>query len=134
MSGFEVLGLILGVWPLVVNGFTLYKTANGGLGTALLVHRLKIEETIYEDFVCHLLAADVTETELVQLSDREKPDLQLWKDPALHAKLHKRLGEKKSAIVLTTCERMRDSLTYLRKQLDVESNIVSRYFDRESLG
>ncbi|RFU32311.1 hypothetical protein B7463_g4031, partial [Scytalidium lignicola] len=127
MSGFEAIGLVLAVWPLVVNGFALYKTAKGGLGMELLVNRVKMEEAIYEDFVCHLLAADVSEAELIQLSDKEKPDLLMWKNETLHVKLRERLGEKKSQIVLTTCREMNRILTDLRSQLDVDSNIPTSH-------
>ncbi|KAH8820808.1 hypothetical protein F5884DRAFT_61394 [Xylogone sp. PMI_703] len=127
MSGFEAIGLVLAVWPLVVNGFSLYKTAKGGLGMELLVNRVKMEEAIYEDFVRHLLAADVSETELCQLSDKEKPDLKLWRSEVLHAKLRERLGENRSQIVLTTCREMKRILTDLRNQLDVDSNISASH-------
>lgn len=124
MSGFEVIGVVLGVWPLVTNAVYLYKAAKGGLGRDLLLHEVKTEEVIFTEFVKHLLASDVSEADLLSLSNKENPNLTLWKDEELNAKLGRRLGKEKSEVVLRTLQLMGALLTSVNDQLGGKDQTV----------
>jgi hypothetical protein len=117
MSGFEVIGVILAVWPVVVNGLTMFKATKEGRGYGLLLNELRTEEIIYRECVHHLLQAHVPEADLVQLTDRKRLNLALWKDRALHFSLERRLGHEKSKIVLETLEEMDKLLVSLGEKL-----------------
>jgi hypothetical protein len=117
MSGFEVIGVVLGVWPLLMNAVDLYKAAKDVRGADLLRTQLDTEEFIFRQFVQNLLSSDVAEAELVQLSDRNRPNTGLWKDKALHSKLETRLGPDRSRIVLSNLVEMDKLLTSLRDKL-----------------
>src|SRR5271156_2699676 len=117
MSGFEVIGVVLGVWPVVLNGLALYKATKDGRGYGLLLNELRTEEIVYREFVQHLLQADVPEADLVQLTDRKRSNVGLWKDQALHFSLERRLGHEKSKIVLETLAEMDKLLASLGEKL-----------------
>jgi hypothetical protein len=92
MAEFEVIGVVLGLWPEVVKALGLYKATRDGRPYGLLLNELKTEERVYREFVQLLLQADVPEAELVQLTDRRRPNESLWNDIALHFKIERRLG------------------------------------------
>ena len=117
MSGFEVIGVVLGVWPVVLNGLALYKATKDGRAHSLLLNELKTEEIVYREFVQHLLQANVPEADLVQLTDRKRSNVGLWKDQALHFRLERRLGEEKSRIVRETLAEMDKLLASLGEKL-----------------
>jgi hypothetical protein len=118
MSGLEVIGLVLSLWPVVVDAVDIYKAMKEGRGADLLRHELDTEEYIFREFVHGLLSsAAVTDADLIQLSDRNRPNTGLWKDRALHSKLEKRLGPERSKIVLKSLVEMDKLLTGLREKL-----------------
>jgi len=119
MSGFEVIGVVLGVWPLVMNAVALYKATKGIRGADLLRTQLDTEEFIFRQFVYDLLSSDVAEADLVKLSDRNKPNPVLWRDKALHSKLEARLGPDRSRIVLSSLAEMDKLLAGLRDKLAI---------------
>jgi hypothetical protein len=116
MSGFEAVGAVLGLWPVVINAFIAYEATKDNTGCDLLLHELETEEIIYREFVHHLLASDVSETDLLQITDRQKPNVGLWKDKALHASLERRLGDK-SEVVVKTLKDMDNILATLNEKL-----------------
>lgn len=115
---------------MVMNAVDLYKAAKGGRGADLLIHKLDTEEFIFRRFVRDLLSSDVSDSDLIQLSDRNRPNAGLWRDKALHSKLERRLGLETSKLVLTTLIEMDKLLTSLREKLvsnDVDF-VISYHF------
>ena len=117
MSGFEVIGVVLGVWPLLINAVALYKATKDGRRAERLRTQLDTEEFIFRQFVHDLLSSDVAEADLMQLSDRNRPNTGLWSDRGLHSKLETRLGPIRSTIVLSSLVEMDKLLTSLRDKL-----------------
>jgi hypothetical protein len=117
MSGFEVIGVVLVAWPVVVNALTLYKATKDGSGYGGLLNELRTEEFVYREFVQLLLQADVPEADLVQLTDRKRSNVGLWKDIALHFSLERRLGRENSKLVLATVVEMDKLLVSLSVKL-----------------
>jgi hypothetical protein len=136
MPGFEIVGDVLGAWPAVVTEMSSYKPARQGKGLSLMLKELKVEEIIFSEFVSHLLETDTSDqAELLKLSSKEKPDLELWKNKALHNSLKHRLGEKKTAVVFEKLEEMKELLTSLNAKLGgsdlgmVRPALKSQYLD-----
>jgi len=119
MTGFEAIGVVVGVWPVVVNALASYAATKQGRGANALLHKLRTEEVVYREFVYTLLSADVPEADLCQLSSRPIPNLHLWKDKALHAKLAMRLGDVKTKGILDTVEEMHKCLTALETMSEI---------------
>ena len=126
MSGFEAVGIILGAWPLVVNAMTVYKLTKSGTRLSLMLHELKTEEMIYTQFVHNLLVSDVTEAELMKLSNRENPDSGLWKNELLHNNLKQRLGLMKSELVFEKLEEIGKILASLNQKLGGKDAVTVR--------
>ena len=124
MSGFECIGVVLVVYRLVVNGLQLYKAAKNGQDWELLYDEFRTEEIIYVECIRHLLASDTSEANLLQLSTRDRPNQQLWKDPALDKSLRRRLGPEKSPMVLKTLQEMDKLLTTLTEKLKIHEVAV----------
>ena len=120
MSGFEIIGVILGVYPLIVDALALYKATKAGKGAAALTRNLKTESIIFGEFVYNLLAPNVSLDELTRLKDPRSPDLELWKDATLHAHFKDRLGPKKAGVVV---EILRE-IHALLKSLELELSVV----------
>jgi len=117
MSGFEVIGVVLAIWPVVVNGLAMYKATKDGRAYGTLLNELRTEEFVYREFVQHLLQADVPEADLVQLTDRKRSNVGLWKDRALNFSLERRLGHEKSKLVQETLVKMEKLLVSLGEKL-----------------
>ncbi len=126
MSGFEVIGVLLAVWPEVVNGLVMYKATKDGRGYGLLLNELKTEETVFRECVQQLLQADVPEADLVQLTDRKRSNVGLWKDKELHFSLERRLGYEKSKLVLKTLVEMEKLLVSLSLKLGGTDDVSRR--------
>jgi hypothetical protein len=123
MSSFEVIGVVLGVWPVVLNALSVFTATKDGRGARLLLNELRTEELVYREFVKQLLASDVSEADLLQLSDGKRPNLDLWKDKALNCTLERRLGDK-SEFVLKTLEEMKNILEGLNEKLGANVTVV----------
>jgi hypothetical protein len=123
MSGFEVIGVVLGLWPVVLNALSVFTATKDGRGARLLLNELRTEELVYREFAQQLLASDFSEADLLQLSDRKRSNLVLWKDKALHYTLERRLGDK-SEFVLKTLEEMKNILKSLNEKLEANDDVV----------
>lgn len=125
MSGFEVVGLVLAIYPLVINGIQFYKACKSGQGWGLLLQEYKTEQIIYTEFVYHLLASDISEADLRQLTTRKKPNQGLWRDKKLNDGLQERLGKDKSEVVISTLEEMDKLLISITKRFGIsEAELV----------
>lgn len=118
MSGFEVAGLILGLYPLLVAALAVYNETVSGKGARRLVRNLKTEQAIFNNFIHHLLAPPIiTEAESARLTDPTGPDLELWKDTKLQKKLEARLGCENASIVVDILREINELLHWLREEL-----------------
>ncbi|MCJ1393441.1 hypothetical protein MMC18_006316 [Xylographa bjoerkii] len=117
MSGFEIVGVILGVYPIIVDALALYKATKAGNRAASLSRNLKTESIIFGEFVYHLLAPNVSLDELTRLKDPKSPDLELWKDATLHAHLKDRLGSEKAEVVVEILQEIHALLRSLELEL-----------------
>lgn len=116
MPGFEAIGVVLGAYPLIVHGLQLYKGAKNGQDWEPLYDEFRTEEIIYIECVRHLLAADISEADLLRLSTRDEPSQTMWKDPALDRSIRNRLGDERSLMVLKTLQEMDKLLTTLSEK------------------
>jgi hypothetical protein len=114
MSGFEIIGVVLAVWPVVMNAISLYKATKGGRGVESLRIQLDTEAFIFRQFVSNLLSSDVAEADLIQISASNGPNTSFWRDKGLHSKLETRLGPDGTRVVQSNLEEISRLLTGLR--------------------
>lgn len=122
MSGFEVIGVILGLYPLIGTALMTYKATKGGKGAKKLVRDLKVEELIFGEFVHHLLAPNVTEAELVRLKDPKSLNATSWRNAA--TSMRNRLGLDKARIVIEISQEICALLKTLQKELSSRNHGV----------
>jgi hypothetical protein len=129
MSGFEVAGIILGAYPVLMSLVELYKETRSGKGARRLVRTLKTEEAIFNNFIHHLLAPPViSETKLARLTDPSQPDLDLWRDSTLQKSLKDRLGRDNASIVLEILQEINGLLPLIQNDLTVTDHGMVRNF------
>ena len=136
MSGFEIVGVILGVYPLVASALTCYKATRGGKGAASLSLSLKIESIIFDEFVYKLLAPNAFQDEQVRRKVTSSSDLDLWKDPLLQEHIKSRLGSRKAEVVVEILEQIKALLSSLELEFSpipnehtiVSSSCMSKQF------
>lgn len=123
MSGWEVIGLVLALYPIVETAVKLYGEAKPGRTASSLTRKLKTEAIIYDQFVRNLLNPVVSGPVLDKLLDRSSPTLQeTWQDGHLHKELLTRLGSLKSNHLLELLLDMNKRL----KALEIELSNISR--------
>lgn len=115
MSGFEVIGLVLGIYPIVVTLCEQYRAAKAGEGFEKLIRRLDTEQFLFEDFVTRLLAPDVEESELIHL--KTATDLNCWKDNNLRKQLEHRHGFRKTKHIISTIQDLYELLQSIQNDL-----------------
>jgi hypothetical protein len=127
MSGFEIVGTILAVYPLLVGAINVYKATKSGRAEAAMTRRLRTEAVIYRQFVHNLLAPNVPQEEIDKLVGHETPDLRRWEDVTLHDKVRQRLGAERADLVLEILSDMDKLLRALNTEFsNISHGIVSR--------
>ena len=115
------MGLLLGLYPIVVDAVNVYKATKTGRAATSLIRKLKIEEVIYRQFVYKLLAPNVQGDDVYRLNlNQEPPDL--GQAELLNQKLRIRLGSETADLVL---EILREIESLLR-DLNAELSSISR--------
>jgi hypothetical protein len=123
MSGFEIVGLLLGLYPIVVDAVSVYKATKTGRAATSLIRKLRIEEVIYRQFVHKLLAPNVEGEDIYQLYfNQQPPDIDRWQAVALNQKLRLRLGSDKADLILQILR----EIDNLLKDLNTELSSISR--------
>lgn len=117
MSGFEVVGLILGLYPIIEAVLHTYKSTKGGKGARTLARDLKVENVIFCEFVHHLLAPNVPEADLVRLANPDSLDATSWRSTELTVNMQNRLGLNKAQLIVEILHEINRILIYLEQQL-----------------
>ncbi|KAK4224667.1 hypothetical protein QBC38DRAFT_12100 [Podospora fimiseda] len=121
MSGLEIFGAVLGLYPILVTLAITYKKMRGNDPEAsLLVRKMKYVEMFYDQTCWALLESAVSHQEarrLLRGSSQGQIDHSLWKDPTLQKKLATRLGEVKHAWVKEVLVDMNASLEKVKTDL-----------------
>lgn len=115
MSGFEVIGVVLGAYPIVLTLCQKYRAARSGEGFEKLIRRLDIEQFLFEDFVSRLLGPDIEESELIRL--KTSKDVSCWKDNSLQEKLEHRHGFKKTKHIISILQDLSELLQSISDDL-----------------
>ncbi|MCJ1266835.1 hypothetical protein MMC22_006720 [Lobaria immixta] len=118
MSGFEIAGLILGSYPLLMTALAVYNGITSGKGAQRLARRLKTEEAIFVNSIHRLLESPtISGAEKARLTDPAGPDLNLWRNRNLQEKLEDRLGSDIASVVVDILREIHELLLWLRNEL-----------------
>ena len=91
VSGFEIVGVILGLVPLVTGSIEHCRSRNDMRDLRQLERGFKTQRHIFENTIEELLSPLLSDVQLARLL--EDPSDKLWQDMNLSAKLEAHLGE-----------------------------------------
>lgn len=118
MSGFEVIGVVLGIYPIVVTAWEAFSLTKGDKGVQQMIRRLKIEETVYREHVKHILGPNASEAQRCQLMATTNPaNLDAWRDAALQSNLRDRYGYEKADLLLKILQDLSNLLESMKNEL-----------------
>ncbi len=128
MSGFEVAGIALAVFPILVDGMVRFVD---GVQTIKQWRRYRVRLQEYADFmgtqgVYYQDTLEELLTDIVQSEDEindlmTQPRGAIWKKPEYEEKLRQRLG-RSHAVYLMKSEKMVDALLSMCEKLGVDSS------------
>jgi hypothetical protein len=119
MSGLELLGALLGLYPIIVDLANTYKEMKG-TGSAELSRDIMVAETVYNQTCIGILQSAVSPEELRRLAPgqgRGTIDQTLWAAPEIQEKLLARLGPSRSALTLELLTNMCSLLEQVNTEL-----------------
>lgn len=117
MSGIEIFGVILGLYPVIVELAQTYKRMRGS-GSADLNRGVIVASAMYDDTVKKILESAVSQQEMQRLVPGQGPiDQPLWQEPALQRKLLARLGSEKLDLTIGYLSQMKTSLDQVKTEL-----------------
>jgi hypothetical protein len=117
-SGFEIVGVVLAFYPIVVDAWQAYKAAKSGIEINQMIQRLKTEQIIFHEFVHHLVGSSISEAERARLNTSHPREAAgCWKDPALESDLKMRLGYVKMQNILTIVGNIHTLLKSMSEEL-----------------
>lgn len=123
-GGIEVVGIVLALYPIVVDTWQAYKAAKSGTEVNQMIQRLQTEQIVFQEFVHHLVGSSITESQralLIGSKPRERgqqgEEVGCWHDPGLQADLKARLGFEKMQNILTIVENIQALLGCMSKEL-----------------
>ena len=90
MSGFEIVGLILGLVPVVTGSIEHCRSRNDMRDLRQLERSFKTQRNIFENTIEELLSPLLSDVQLARLL--EDPNNTLWQDTNLSTKLEEHLG------------------------------------------
>lgn len=120
MSGIEVVGLALGVWPVVVNLAEIYKASKEGFPMRVLTMNIVLYERIFKQSVLKLLQGDeeLSEKDRIGLVNGDENFATIWKDPEFVDRLKRRLDAQMFDLVQHKMEEVFKLLTSLKKKIE----------------
>jgi hypothetical protein len=103
MSGIEVVGVVLGLYPVVLTALSAYRDSRSDSSQLAkkLTRNLRIERMIYESIVFRLLSQGVSESQARELLAQPNPDISgtLWHETDLRDAINDRLEKTSSTDV-----------------------------------
>ena len=130
MSGFEIAGVILGAYPIIMSLLETYKATKANKGAIRLARDLRAERLIFEDFVDLLVTPHVSDKEQAYLKTPASPNLALWKSTTLQKNLRTLLGEEKADTVIEILKEIRALLKSLQEELAPRDQGIVRLSSR----
>jgi hypothetical protein len=125
MSGLEIVGVVLGLYPIVKSAVEAYREAKSGLAVRSLARQLNTQATIYEQFVRRLVSPNLTDSQVKRLllSDSTGVATVAWQEDSLHKTVRVRLGDGTCDLILEHLKECDKLLRTLKGEL---SNLARR--------
>jgi hypothetical protein len=128
MSGIEVVGLVLGVWPVMLNLLDAWKATKGSLPQDSLTASVRAYSRVYRDAISKLLQDEnISDKDRIGLLKGENEFSSIWKNDEFQARLRNRIDDEafeclhnKSREIFNILQLLKDKID--KKELDVVSS------------
>ena len=120
MSGFEVIGVVLALIPLVAGGNNRYKRVRDGQESRQLERSFRTQRVIFLNTIEDLIYPLVSDSQLQALL--KDPTGRLWQDKQISASLEKLL-DKVYPVFKDTIEDIKVIMTELQNALNAEVSV-----------
>jgi hypothetical protein len=121
MSGFEVVGVILGLYPIIASTLQVYHNAAFETRAMSFEREIMIEEIISNDHRLEL--ADLASPEASHNSNNVLED-GFWDNLELQNRLFQSLGTQKTHLLLSLLKEIEQILTEIRTQISNTKNLT----------
>jgi len=111
--------VLLGVYPVVIDGLKLCKAVASGQGIRLLVDDLKDEEIRYTESLGHLFGTDFVNELQARQRDAKTPIS--YPTPRQQTNLEQRLGRSRAELICSTLEGMKNVLEAMQRDIEKAS-------------
>ena len=119
MSGFEIVGVILGVAPLVLSSIDYWKSGITGKEMRQLERRFKTQHNIFLNTIEEIFSPFVSDGQLVKLL--KNPKGPTWQDPQMSGRLKEHLGESYESFE-GIVEDVKDMMIELQESLNTKAS------------
>ncbi|ETI22748.1 hypothetical protein G647_06824 [Cladophialophora carrionii CBS 160.54] len=118
MSGFEVVGLILALYPVVADAVAYYRGVRSGDIIHDLVEEVRAERVIFSHSIQHLCLSQVSGTDVVGVVDPQSEIFALWQQSSFLNKLLASHAAEATTAILETLKSIHSELQQVHRELD----------------
>ena len=128
MSGFEVVGLVLAIYPMLIDGIRTYQKLRSGQLLADLLKDVLEEQIVFHNWIGHLLMRSVPAQELRDLLDHNSAAFARWHDHRLHQIIEQSYGRVQASFLLETLADVHGELERIKGDLStLKSSAVCQH-------
>jgi hypothetical protein len=127
MSGIEVVGVVLGVWPVMLNVIGAWKATKGGVPEQSLLASIAGYSMVYRNAIAQLLQDEsMSDKDRAGLLKGDEEFAAIWKDAEFQARLHRRLEGPAFTVLQQKSAEIFKILKSLQKKIDFkDGDLVS---------
>ncbi|KAK1546108.1 hypothetical protein CPAR01_00075 [Colletotrichum paranaense] len=119
MSGFEAVGLVLGLWPIIASLVKGYKATKDGDDRESFLLKVDVQQIIYERCVRQLIGENEEGIDLnFKNAEMRQLGISFWQRPSFRVKLHDRLGARDFELMESVLKQIEKTMESLRSQLE----------------
>jgi hypothetical protein len=122
MTGFEVVGVVLALFPIIVDGIRAYKQLRSCQPLEYLIKDIFAEHIIFRSWIGHLLMPCVPVEALRDMLDPKSNMFGRWQDSGLPSAVEQAFGTTTAAYLLITLNDIRKELCAIEKALSYTTN------------
>ena len=123
MSGFEVAGFIVALYPVIVDGVRTYRLAKSGQPLEWLIKEILAEQLIFRNHLVNLLMPIVPGEALSDMLNPKSDKHTHWRDPALRSAVDEAMGVLTTTYLLTTLEDIHKELCEIKSSLSYATRL-----------
>jgi hypothetical protein len=123
MSGFEIVAVVLALFPIIVDGVHTYKQLRSCQPLEHLIKDILAEQIIFRNWIGHLLVPSVPVEALRDMFDPKSNQFGRWQDPGLQSAIEQSFGITTTAYLLITLNDIHKELCAIKSALSYTTKL-----------